>query len=52
MILFCVFCRKNFCGYARVDLDLNYTIYDSHEEDTVSHNKGLSDISAVFVFTL
>jgi len=36
-----VFCRKNFCGYARVDVDSNYTTYENHEEHDRSHNKGL-----------
>jgi len=34
------FCRKNFCGYARVDIDLNYTSDVSHEED-LSDNEGM-----------
>ena len=35
-----VFCRKSFCGYARVDVDLNYTNVDQ-EETAMSHSEGL-----------
>jgi len=45
--IYYAFYRKSFCGYARVDVNVNYT-RDSvhkedepdHEEDASSHNEG------------
>ena len=34
-----VFCRKSFCGYARVDVDLNQTRGDLDDEETNSEGK-------------
>jgi len=42
-------CRKSFCGYARVDTDLNYTTHVDHDEDAISDNEGmLSQLCLLF----
>ena len=41
MVSYLLFSRKKFCGYARVDVDVNYTRDSVPEEDAPSHNEGL-----------
>jgi len=36
-----MFYRKSFCGYARIDAELNYTSDVGREEDVVNNNRGL-----------
>jgi len=48
--LYYVFCRKNFCGYTRVDVDVNYTTYVSHEQDAKSHYEGMFSELIYIVF--
>jgi len=43
-------CRKNFCGYAHIDNELNDTSNVGREENALSHSKGL--LSAAFRLAL